>query len=71
MLAISVVVPILFKGCLCALASNFCSVFNNVAARGVLVREGAIQFTLIFGASSAANAFVNPSMAPLEAATWE
>jgi NAD(P)-dependent dehydrogenase (short-subunit alcohol dehydrogenase family) len=67
--AMSSVVPIPFKGCRSALASFFCSLFNNEAAKGVSVNEGAIQFTLILGASSAASAFVKPSIAPLEAAT--
>ena len=70
-LAISEGVPILFKGCLCALASIFWSEFNKLAASGVLVKEGAIQFTLMLGTNSAANALVKPSMAPLELATRE
>ena len=37
----------------------------NFSASGVLVRDGAIQFTRISGANSAARAFVSPSMAPL------
>jgi hypothetical protein len=36
-------------------------------ARGVLVSEGAIAFTLIFGANSAAKDLVNPSIAPFDA----
>lgn len=70
-LAISSGVPIFFSGCLCALAATFTSEFRRVAASGVFVMEGAMQFTLIFGANSAANAFVSPSMAPLEDATKE
>lgn len=70
MLAMSFVLPILFNGCRNALASFFCSVFNKEAASGVSVNEGAIQFTLIAGAYSAANDFVSPSMAPLDAETW-
>ena len=70
MFAMSPVVPILFKGCRSAFASFFCSVFNSEAAKGVSVKDGAIQFTRIIGASSAASAFVSPSMAPFEAATW-
>ena len=69
MFAISSEVPILFKGCLSAFASFFSSLFNNEAAKGVSVNEGAIQFTLILGAYSAANAFVNPSTAPFDADT--
>ena len=65
----SLTVPTLFKGCLCALASIFCSLFNKLAAKGVFVKEGAIQFTLMLGASSADNALVSPSIAPLDAAT--
>ena len=70
MLAMSAVVPILFRGWRSALASLFCSLFIKEAAKGVSVKDGAIQFTLILGAYSAANALVNPSSAPLEAATW-
>ena len=53
------------------MASFFSSEFNSVPAKGVLVIEGAIQFTLIFGANSAASALVNPSPAPFEDATNE
>ena len=68
-LAKSSAVPMRFKGCLCAAASFFSSLLNKLAAKGVSVSEGAMQLTLIFGASSAAIALVNPSSAPFDAAT--
>ena len=70
MLAISLTFPKRFKGCRAALDSLFSVLFNKRPASGVSVYEGAIQFTRIPGASSAANERVNPSIAPLEAATW-
>ena len=42
---------------------------RNRLAKGVSTIEGATAFTLTFGAYSAANDFVKPSIAPLEAAT--
>lgn len=69
MFAISVGVPTLFNGCFWPFASTFCCEFSKDAARGVLVNDGAIQFTRIVGANSAARARVKPSTAPLEAAT--
>ena len=63
--------PMRFSGWRCALASRFCSLFTSDAANGVSVNEGAMQFTLILGAYSAAKAFVNPSIAPFEAETCE
>ena len=66
---ISFTQPTLFKGWRSALDYIFCSLFNKLAAKGVSVKEGAIQFTLMLGASSADNALVSPSIAPLEAAT--
>lgn len=61
--------PFFLSGCLAALASFFSGVPKIFEARGVSVIEGAIAFTLIVGASSAASALVMPSTAPLEADT--
>lgn len=44
-------------------------VFSSLPASGVSTIEGAIAFTRIEDAHSAANARVSPSMAPLEADT--
>ena len=68
-LAISSVVPIRFIGCRCAFASLFCSVLSKEEANGESVSEGAMPFTLIFGAYSAANALTKPSIAPFDAET--
>lgn len=57
--------PIFFSACRFALLT-----FNPVA-NGVSVMDGAMQLTLIWGASSAANDLVNPSMEPLELAITE
>ena len=65
MLAMSAGWPFLFSGFFAALASFFSSVFRSFAASGVSVKDGAIQFTLIFGENSAANALVKPSIAHL------
>ena len=64
-------VPMRFSGWRWALASLFSSVFNKLPASGVSVNDGAMQLTLMLGANSAANAFVNPSIAPFELATNE
>ncbi len=69
--AMSAAEPIFFKGCRSAFACLFSSVLSKLPASGVSVIEGAIQFTLILGANSAANALVSPSIAPLEAAIIE
>ena len=68
-LATSSAAPMRFSGCLWALASIFSGEDNNALASGVWVMEGAMQFTLILGANSAANARVKPSSAPLELET--
>ena len=67
--AMSSTVPMRFKGCLSAIAARFWSLASNRSARGVSVNEGATQLTRILGASSAARERVNPSTAPLAAAT--
>ena len=69
--AISWDVPTFCNGCLAAEASRFSGVFNSLSAKGVSVRDGAIQLTLIDGASSAASDLVSPSTAPLAADTDE
>ena len=70
-LATSIAAPIFFNGWRCALFSTFSGVFKIWLASGVWVIEGATQLTLILGASSAANAFVKPSIAPFEDDTIE
>lgn len=44
--------------------SRLAEVFNNEAASGVSVNDGATALTLIFGANSAARALIKPSTAP-------
>lgn len=51
--AISDASPILLKTWRSSEVFNFTSLFKSFSARGVLVIEGAIQFTLIVGANSA------------------
>lgn len=63
-LEMSSTVPIRFRGWRWAFASFFSGVFNNPAASGVSVNEGAITLTLTEGAHSAAKDFAKPSMAP-------
>ena len=65
-LEMSSTVPIRFRGWRWAFASFFSGVFNNPAASGVSVNEGAITLTLTEGAHSAAKDFAKPSMAPLQ-----
>ena len=60
--------PIRSRGCRLAAASLCRSLRRSRAANGVSVSEGAIAFTLILGASSAARERVKPSTAPLAAA---
>ena len=64
-LATSVGLPTFFKGLRFCIASNFSGVFTNLSPRGLLTKDGATQFTLTLGASSAASDFVSPSTAPL------
>ena len=59
---------ICLSGCLLFALSMASSFLKMEEARGVLVSVGAMQFTLILGANSAANDRVNPSIAPLAAA---
>ena len=42
---------------------------SKIEAKGVFVIDGAITFTRVFGASSAASDLLRPSRAPLDAAT--
>jgi hypothetical protein len=63
--AISSGSPKRWAACIAAIEFATASLLVSVAASGVRVNDGAMQFTLIFGASSAASARVNPSMAPL------
>ena len=63
---ISLADPISFKGCLFFALSNLVSELRNFSDMGVSKIDGAIVFTLIFGANSAANALVSPSIAPFE-----
>ena len=66
----SVEVPYLPIGWRLLEASFFSSDDKRLVAKGVSVRDGAIQFTLILAlANSAAKEMVNPSIAPFEAAT--
>ena len=58
-------IPILFKGCNFAIDSSIVEFLIIELAILDLVKLGAIQFTLIFGANSAANANVKPSTAAL------
>ena len=58
--AISLGSPTFKRGFLFLEASSFSSEFISLLARGVLVRDGAIQLTLTLGASSAANEIVRP-----------
>ena len=67
--AISLALPILPNGCLSFAFSILDSLFRNFEARGVFTIDGAIAFTLILGANSAASERVSPSKAPFEAAT--
>ena len=69
--AISSASPILFNGWRSSDAFRFDSLFNNFSASGVFVIEGAMQFTLIVGANSAASDLVNPSTAPFADAIEE
>lgn len=52
-----------WSGCRFSAASILASLPSRGEARGVLVREGAIALTRIFGASSAAREMVSPSRA--------
>ena len=61
--------PTFFKGWRNALASIFSGELNKRLAIGVFVSDGAIQFTRIFGANSAASDLVSHSIAPVLAAT--
>ena len=61
--------PISFSGCLFRAFSILVSELRNFSDIGVLRIEGAIAFTLIFGANSAASDLVKPSIAPFEAET--
>jgi len=61
--------PICFKGCRSALTFIFSSELNRFDAKGVLVIDGAIAFTRISGASSAASERVKPYIEPLLVAT--
>ena len=63
--------PNLFNGCILAMLSAIFSFFNKKFEIFEFVKLGAIQFTLIFGASSAAKETVSPSTAPLAEATIE
>ena len=56
--------PILFSGCILAILSAIFSFLSKKFDIFELVKLGAIQFTLIFGAYSAASARVKPSTAP-------
>ena len=67
--AISTGLPHLFNGCLSPAFSFFKSLFRNLDAIGVSVNDGAITFTLMLGAYSAAKDLAKPSIAPLEAET--
>ena len=53
--------PILFKGCNFAMDSSVLEFLITVFAIFDFDKLGAIQFTLMFGASSAAKATVKPS----------
>ena len=64
-LAESMPCPILFNGCILAIDSSMVEFLITVLAIFDLVKLGAIQFILILGASSAARATVNPSIAAL------
>ena len=57
--------PTLFKGCILAMLSAIFSFFKIKFAILDFDILGAIQFTLMFGANSAAKDTVNPSIAPL------
>ena len=61
--------PILLRGCILAIPSAIFSFFNKNSEIFELVKLGAIQFTLILGANSAANEIVKPSTAPFAEAT--
>ena len=58
--AMSAGAPIAFSGCRAAEASRFSGELRSLSARGVSVSEGAMQFTLIFGANSDASDRVRP-----------
>ena len=53
---------IFFKGCFSLMFSSIRSFRKIPFAKSVLVRVGAIQFTLTLGANSAARDFVSPSI---------
>ena len=53
--------PNLFKGCCFAIASEIFGFFNILEAIFELLKLGAIQFTLMFGANSDASETVSPS----------
>ena len=63
--------PILFKGCAFAIPSARTVFFNIGWAVFELVKLNATQFTLIFGANSAARETVKPSTAALVEAIIE
>ena len=62
-LAESTPFPILFNGCIFAIESSIVEFLITELAIFDLVKLGAIQLILIFGASSAAKATVKPSTA--------
>ncbi len=57
--------PSLFNGCIFAILSAIFSFFNIKFEIFDLVKLGAMQLTLMFGANSAASETVKPSTAPL------
>ena len=57
--------PMRLSGWRSAAALRFSSLESKFAASGVSVNEGAITFTRIRGANSAANDLASPSTAPL------
>ena len=63
--AVSFPSPILFKGCALAIPSATILFFKIGSAIFEFVKLGAIQFTLMLGANSAAKETVKPSIAPL------
>ena len=67
--AISCELPIRFNGWRSADPWRFCSLDNKSFASGVSVNDGAMTFTRIRGANSAASDRANPSMAALALAT--
>ena len=60
--------PMRASGCLFADASAFSGLDNSLADNGVSTKLGAMAFTRMAGAHSAAKLRVNPSTAPLAAA---